>query len=200
VRTRVAAAGSELGFRATYRWSATTHDGGPGLRLRLSVEPEGQWPTVLPRVGLRLGLPGTFGLVDWYGLGPQESYADSRRAVRVGRYAASVDDLQTPYVFPQENGNRMGVRTLVIADADGNALRVDGAPEFSFTARRWTTEALDAARHTAELRPGDRVWLNLDHAQNGLGSGSCGPGVLPQYRLLARPVELELHLAAATAS
>jgi beta-galactosidase len=52
-----------------------------------------------------------------------------------------------------------------------------------FTARRWTTEQLDAARHTTDLVPGEHIWVNTDLAQHGLGSASCGPGVLPQYEL-----------------
>ena len=38
--------------------------------------------------------------------------------------------------------------------------------------------------------------VNLDVAQNGLGTASCGPGVLPQYELHADPAELRLHFAA----
>jgi aryl-alcohol dehydrogenase-like predicted oxidoreductase len=34
-----------------------------------------------------------------------------------------------------------------------------------------------------ELVPRDRIWVNLDHAQQGIGTASCGPGVLPQHRL-----------------
>jgi beta-galactosidase len=92
-----------------------------------------------------------------------------------------VDELQTPYVFPQENGNRADARWLRIG-----GLLVEGEPVFDFTARRWTSEDLDAARHTTDLKPRDRVYLNLDLAQHGLGTASCGPGVLPQYRLHAR--------------
>src|SRR5450830_1753662 len=191
VHTRVAPAGTELGFAVTYRWRAD--DG--GLRLALSVEPEGPWVVALPRLGLRMSLPGELDRVEWFGLGPNESYADSRRAARVGRFSATVDELQTPYVFPQENGNRMGARTLWVRDARGHGLRINGAPELSFTARRWTSESIAAAAHTAELRPTERVWLNLDHAQNGLGSGSCGPGALAPYRLEAAPTEFSLHFA-----
>lgn len=179
VRTRVAPAGSELALAVTYRWEAAQES----VHLTVSVDAEGPWAVALPRLGLRTSLPADLGAVEWYGLGPDEAYADSRRAARIGLYRASVEQLQTPYVFPQENGNRMGVRTLWLRDAEGRGLRVDADDELSFTARRWTTEDLDASRHTVDLRPGDRVWLNLDHAQNGLGSGSCGPGVLPPYVL-----------------
>ena len=38
--------------------------------------------------------------------GPGEAYPDSRRAARIDRFEATVEELQTPYVQPQENGNR----------------------------------------------------------------------------------------------
>jgi beta-galactosidase len=58
-------------------------------------------------------------------------------------------------------------------------MRIEG--DFAFTARRWTSEALDKATHTQELEPTEWVYLNLDLAQNGLGSAACGPGVLAKY-------------------
>ena len=125
--------------------------------------------------------------IDSRTLGPGEAYRDSRRAARVGRFRATVDELQTPYVFPQENGNRAGVRWLTLRDDTGAGLAVAGEPVIDVTARRWTSEALDAARHPVDLQPEERIWLNLDHAQNGLGSASCGPGVLPACQLPAIP-------------
>jgi beta-galactosidase len=93
--------------------------------------------------------------------------------------------MQTPYVYPQENGNRTSVRWLTLLDDSGRGLRIEGDPLIDVTLRRWTTEAVAAARHPTDLAPGDSVWINLDHRHNGLGSGSCGPGVLPQYTLHA---------------
>ena len=93
--------------------------------------------------------------------------------------------MANPYVFPQENGHRAGVRWATLTDAAGNGLLVEGQPTVGLTVRRWTTEDLDVARHTSDLVRGDRVWLNIDVAQNGLGSASCGPGVLPEHRLEA---------------
>jgi beta-galactosidase len=66
------------------------------------------------------------------------------------------------------------------------------APTFDFTARRWSTEELAAAQHTTDLVAGELVHLNLDVAQNGLGTASCGPGALPQYLLEAAPAALEV--------
>jgi beta-galactosidase len=181
VTARLAPAATTLGFRVRQRWTST--DG--HLRLDLHVEPEGEWPTVLPRVGIRLRLPGTLDQVGWFGLGPGESYPDSRRAVTVGRYVRDVDELQTPYVFPQENGLRQDVRWVTVTDVAGKGIRVAADSPFGFTARRWTSADLDAAKHTVELKAGPNVWLNLDLADQGLGTASCGPGVLPPYELAA---------------
>ncbi|MGW0705819.1 glycoside hydrolase family 2 TIM barrel-domain containing protein [Streptomyces sp. NPDC002643] len=186
VRTRVAPAATDLGMYATYRWQATDE----GLRLTAEIEPDGDWQDVpVPRLGLRLALPAWIDHVTWYGLGPDEAYPDSRLAARLGRHSATVDALQTPYVFPQENGSRADVRWAELTGPYGG-LRVTGEPTFHLTARRWTSEDLDTARHTDELRPGDAVHVNIDLAQHGLGSAACGPRVLPPYRLTARSAAL----------
>jgi beta-galactosidase len=177
VRTRVAPAAREAGLATVYRWTSD----GTRLRLTVSVTPEGDWTVPLPRLGIRFGLSSA-DRVRWYGGGPGEAYPDTRSASRLGRWEASVDDLQTPYVRPQENGARADVRW-----AELGGLRIEGDPDFWFTARRWTTEQLDAAAHRTELVPGDTVWVNLDHGQHGIGSQSCGPGPLPQYRLGVAP-------------
>ncbi|AXI76720.1 glycoside hydrolase family 2 TIM barrel-domain containing protein [Peterkaempfera bronchialis] len=195
VRTRVAPAAADLGLRTAYGWTSD----GVRLRLAVEVEPEGDWPVPLPRLGVRLAVPAALGRVRWFGGGPGEAYPDSSRASRIGRWESTVDGLQTPYVRPQENGSRAGVRyALLTGEAGGGlrnsgGLRIEGEPEFALTARRWTTEQLAAARHTTDLLPDpDWIHLTLDHAQHGLGSASCGPGVLPAYRLQAAPTRFSL--------
>ncbi|MGW9080791.1 glycoside hydrolase family 2 TIM barrel-domain containing protein [Streptomyces kronopolitis] len=183
VRTRLAPAGSPLALRAVYHWTAQADR----LRLELSVEPEGDWTVPLPRLGVRMRVCGSLGRAEWFGGGPGEGYPDTRAATRVGRWSMPVDALQTPYVRPQENGARPGVRWAELTRGDGSGLRIEGDPDFYFSARRWSAEQLTAARHTTDLRPGEGLWLHLDHAQHGIGSQSCGPGVLPQHRLEAAP-------------
>ncbi|MEU9287756.1 glycoside hydrolase family 2 TIM barrel-domain containing protein [Streptomyces sp. NPDC048275] len=180
VRTRVAPAAREAGLRTVYRWTSD----GTRLRLTVSVAPEGDWTLPLPRLGIRLGLAGSADQVKWFGGGPGEGYPDTKAASMVGRWSSTVDALQTPYVRPQENGARPDVRWAEIG-----GLRIEGEPEFWFTARRWTSEQLDAAEHLTDLSAGDTVWVNLDHGQQGIGSQSCGPGALPQYQLRAVPAE-----------
>ncbi|KOX03005.1 glycoside hydrolase family 2 TIM barrel-domain containing protein [Streptomyces sp. NRRL B-3648] len=179
VRTRVAPAARELGLSTVYRWSSD----GDRIRLTVSTVPDGDWTVPLPRLGIRFGLSSA-DRVQWYGGGPGEAYADTRMASAVGRWQSTVDDLQTPYVRPQENGARIDVRW-----AELGGLRIEGDPVFCLTARRWTTEQLDAAAHRSDLVPGDTVWVNLDHGQHGIGSQSCGPGPLARYHLRVEPAE-----------
>jgi beta-galactosidase len=181
VVARVAAAARREALLATYRWTA----GEDEVLLEVSVAAQGEWSVPLPRLGLRFTLPGSMRTVEWYGGGPGEAYADSCTAARVGRFSSTVDQMQTPYVRPQENGNRMGVRWVELRDRSGAGIRVTGRPTVDVTVRRWTSAALDAARHTTDLTPEDATYLNLDTGHTGLGSASCGPAVLPRYRLPA---------------
>ncbi|MEU4929054.1 glycoside hydrolase family 2 TIM barrel-domain containing protein [Streptomyces yokosukanensis] len=187
VRTRVAPAARGLGLLTEYRWLSD----GDRLRLTVSTVPEGDWTVPLPRLGIRFALSAADG-VRWFGGGPGEAYPDTKAASAIGRWRSTVDELQTPYVRPQENGARGDVRW-----AELGGLRVEGDPAFWLTARRWTTEQLDAATHRSDLVPGPAsgsgsaaaVWVNLDHGQHGIGSQSCGPGPLPRYRLRVEPAE-----------
>ncbi|MDN3242498.1 glycoside hydrolase family 2 TIM barrel-domain containing protein [Glycomyces tritici] len=183
VTTRVGAAGAERAMHAEYEW--TYRPESATLWLNVAVDPVGEWDFPLPRLGVRLAVPKAFDAATWFGGGPGEAYADSRAAARIGRYEASVAQMQTPYVLPQENGSRIDVRWARLASPDGAALRFSGAPHFAFTVRPWTTEDLAAATHPHELVERDRLSVNLDAALHGLGSASCGPGPLPEYRLQA---------------
>ncbi len=195
VRTRVAPAGRAFGLAATYRWTAVDDD---AVRVELDVEPDGPWPDVpLPRLGVRFAVPAAFDQVSWFGRGPGEAYADTRQAARVGYFSTTVDRMQTPYVHPQENGQRVDVRHAELTDvSSGMSIGIEGGSTFGLTVRRWTSEALDAAAHPVDLTPAARLFVNLDVAQHGIGSGSCGPGTLPEYVLRPRSARLSVVLRA----
>jgi beta-galactosidase/evolved beta-galactosidase subunit alpha len=151
-----------------------------------------EWTPHLPRRGLELTLSGGLERVEWYGLGPGECYSDSRGAARVGRYQARVDDLYTPYLFPQENGNREEARWVSFRDERGIGFRVAGRPHFNFSAHRYTTEDFDRARHAYELTPREFLTVHLDDRQCGIGCGSCGPRTFEPYRVPCEPFVFEL--------
>ncbi|MBP2478892.1 beta-galactosidase [Crossiella equi] len=188
VRTRVAPPAWDFGLLAEYAWTASAE----ALHLRLSVEPDGEWPCPLPRLGLAMSVPAAYDRVRWYGGGPGEAYADSRQAARIGRFDSTVAGMYTPYVYPQEYGNRTAVRWAELSTVAGSVLRVEGRPVFEFAARHWSSAELEAAKHTTDLVAGELVHLNLDLAQHGLGTHSCGPGVLPRYQLEVGKAVLEL--------
>ena len=119
VATRVAPPGLAWCVHCTYRYLFDAHG-----RLAIVVEgtPEGDAPASFARVGLAMALVPSFQEVFWYGLGPHETYPDSRSAGRLGRYRASLDQMETPYVVPQENGHRGEVRWCQISDGHRGVL------------------------------------------------------------------------------
>ncbi len=188
-RVRMAPPMLRSGFACEYVYMICGHG---GIVLEVRGAPFGDLPPTLPRIGLQLTLPASMDRVRWYGRGPGEGYRDTKQAQRVGLWTATVDDLYTPYVFPQENGNRTDVRWMEIADAAGFGLRAAGCGNFS--AHRFTTADFERARHTVDLTPRDFITLNLDHAHHGIGSASCGPDPLPQHRLLPEAFAFDVRL------
>jgi hypothetical protein len=183
VRTRVAPPVLSWGIRCDYRYLIGA-DG--SLVVTVTGEPEGTPPRTLPRIGLTMALVPSLDRFSWYGLGPDETYPDSKTAGRLGRYQASLAELETPYVVPQENGNHEDLRWLEVSDGDRGILVV-GVPRVSFSAHPWSVQALTNARHRHDLVAEERVWIHLDHRQQGLGSASCGPGPLDVYELACEP-------------
>ncbi len=140
----------------------------------------------IPRAGVALTLVPELERLEWFGRGPWDNYSDRKTAAMVGRYRSTVTEQYVPYIMPQEHGHKTDVRQLTLKDEEGSGLRVQGDPTFEFSASHFTASDLFAAKHTFDLKPRPEVILNLDHAHRGLGTGSCGPDTLEQYRLLAR--------------
>jgi beta-galactosidase len=159
----------------------------------------------LPRVGLRGKIPGSLSRVLWFGLGPGESYPDRRDGVYLGAWSQSPREMETPYIVPQENGNRSGVRSfdLHFAAPPGKAAQsfrfVPAAP-CNISVSRYDQENMLKALHTPDLvdrsqGPEGCWYLNIDIAQRGLGTATCGPDTLEKYRV--RPGIFRLGFEAA---
>ena len=156
--------------------------------------PSGLLPATLPRVGLTMALPSGHEQVTWYGHGPHESYRDRKAGAPIGVFSGAVADQLYPYIMPQESGNKNAVRWAAVTDAQGNGLLAVGAPTLDVSTHHFTAQDLTKAQHTYDLVPRDEVILNLDFVQNGLGNGSCGPGVLPQHQLAPDEMRFSLRL------
>ena len=189
VTVRTAPPARRSGVLTRYTWTADDD----GLTATIAVEPEGEWPIALPRLGFALELAREVDTVEWFG-GDREAYADSRSGSVVGRYTTSLDDLHTPYARPQENGQRLDVDWAVLS-GPGASLRISGEPAFGLTVSRYSTRQLTETLHEGQLEPEDNVFVHVDLGQNGLGTASCGPGVQPAYQLRMRPATFTLHLA-----
>jgi len=149
----------------------------------------------LPKIGLKMTMPGDFQRVSWYGRGPQETHWDRKTGARFGVFGGSVDDQFVSYSQPQENGNKTDVRWALFSDGDGTGLLVKGTPEFSFSVRNYRDEDLDTARHDYELQKRDFVTLNLDHLQMGVGGdNSWGARTHPEFCIPAGEFSFTLVL------
>jgi beta-galactosidase len=149
-----------------------------------------------PRIGVDVVLSPALEQLSWYGRGPWENYSDRKAGTRVGVYRSTVTDEYVPYIMPQEHGHKTDVRWLRLADAQGRGVQVEGEPVFEFSASHFTDEELYAARHTTDLQGRPEVILHLDGAHRGLGTASCGPDTLEEYRLLAREYRFTYRLRA----
>lgn len=165
----------------------------------------------LPRTGLQLGIPGRLERVEWVGLGPYEGYADRNACCRLGRFAAPVEALHTPYIRPQECGHRLAPRWFAATVAEGltnaglcvipyctRTERADASrlSSWGFNASRYSTSQLQQTSHQhllpepfAPLCP--CVWLHIDSAHMGVGGyDSWTPNVEADALIECGPVRV----------
>ncbi len=140
----------------------------------------------LIRVGTEWELPLEFHKIQWYGRGPEPTYAD-RKFEPLGIYQTTVMDNWIDYSKPQENGNKVDVRWLEITNADGLGLRVMSGRPLSVNAWPYGKSDLAGKDYSWQLPAPAVTVLNVDHAQLGVGGDdSWGSIALPQYRLMDR--------------
>ena len=146
----------------------------------IAVTKDDEFPD-LPRFGVRMFLDKKLSAVRYFGMGPQESYCDKHQAASHGLYQANVDDLHEDYIRPQENGSHYDCEYVELNNSRyGIVASAENA--FSFNASYYTQEELEKKTHNYELTESDSVVFCVDYALNGIGSNSCGPVVLDQYR------------------
>jgi beta-galactosidase len=148
----------------------------------------------LPRIGITIPFPALYDTVTWFGLGPHESYPDRLDGAFLGLYQSKAADMGTPYIVPQENGSRSGVRWLSLSgkqDAQSPLVIRSAEPVF-FSVQKYSAENMTAALHTPELVDisadtsaggNGRFLLNIDCAQRGVGTATCGPDTRQEYRV-----------------
>ena len=139
----------------------------------------------LIRLGMAIVLPGQYQNMGWFGRGPFESYWDRKTAAFVDLYNGKVKDQYTPYVSPQENGNKTDVRWASWVNSAGMGLMVRGDSLINISAHHYRQQDLEKAMHTNEVPVKDIVEVHIDLQQMGVGGdNSWGAYTHDQYRLL----------------
>ena len=137
----------------------------------------------VPKLGTSWQLNPDLYNVMFFGLGPHENYSDKRESVYMGLFGGTVCDLHEDYIRPQENGAHMDTKVMALYNDTGSGILICAEEGFMFSARHMGDGELTRAEHTNELTPDGKIHLNIDYAQDGLGSNSCGPGPLEKYKL-----------------
>jgi beta-galactosidase len=179
VDQRVAGRGMKYGFshEQIYLFRA---DG--TIEMKQVVIADKRLPS-LARMGITLSLAPEFEQLRWFGRGPFENYRDRQRASEVAVYEGTVTGQYVPYIMPQEHGNKTDVRWIEFAGRTGRPIRFSSDRLFECSASHFSSHDLFAWKHTTDVVARPEVIVNLDYAQRGLGTASCGPDVLPQYEV-----------------
>lgn len=158
-------------------------------RMEAGQSPDGKAVPEMYRFGVRMEMPGSFDIVEFYGKGPFENYADRQESALVGRYRQSVEEQFYPYIRPQETGTKSGLRWWQVIDASGTGLRFRSDAPFSASALEYSIEMLDDGpakdnRHPSDLVKSGSTEMCIDKMQMGLGCiDSWGAMPLEKYRI-----------------
>ncbi len=186
--------GNGSNYVLEYRFA--TH-GGVMVKVRFIPGEEG-FPEI-PRFGMKLVMPGEYDLLEYFGRGPHENYIDRNHSASVGRYSGAVEDQYVPYISNGENGNKTEVRWMTLTREDGSGIRISGIPAIDFSALHFSQEELDREErdgaHTIDLERSDKVFLNVDYSQMGVGGdNSWGARTHVSYVIRATPMEYSFFM------
>ncbi|MEU6457991.1 glycoside hydrolase family 2 TIM barrel-domain containing protein [Streptomyces sp. NPDC047065] len=172
----------ESAYSTTY-----TVFGNGEIKVDNTLHPGAATLPYIPEIGTLLFLPGRLDRLHYYGRGPEENHWDRNTGTDVGLYSGTVAEQWTPYIRPQENGNKTDVRWIALTDRHGVGLLASGEPLLEANASYFTPEDLSAGvRHDYQLTPRDEVVLRLNHRQMGVGGdNSWGAHTHDEFKLFA---------------
>ena len=159
------------------------------IETKLMYDPVEGLPD-MPEFGMMFQFNADYDNLTWYGMGPEETYADRRHGAKLGIYSSKVADNMAKYLVPQECGNKVGVRYVRLVDAKGRGMMFEG-DELSFSALPYTPHELENAAHVYELPQVHHTIVRVALAQMGVGGDdSWGSLVHPEYHIdVTKPLE-----------
>ena len=153
------------------------------IELDQKIIPHGPMPDMLQKMGLQFQLPKTFHNVEWYGRGPFENYPDRKTGAKIGLYESNADKMFVPYIMPQEYGNRTDVRWLKVQNENGNGMLIKSDGLFNFSLHKYSTDNLERAVYSYQLKEAPNTILNVDYEVSGVGGSAVRQ--LQKYRVMA---------------
>lgn len=135
----------------------------------------------LPKVGMQFNLKDKFTNVEWFGK-DKETYPDRNSAGKILVNNSLVAELFDNHPVPQENTNHSEIRWVSFTAEYGKVgVFVSGNTLMNFSAYNYADSNLTNAKRINQLTKSKSLTFNFDYKQAGLGTATCGPGVLPQY-------------------
>jgi len=181
------------GYRCEYEYSIYS-DGCISLCLDAKEFQKGKLePPFLPRIGVKLKVPGEQKKIKWYGRGFGENYPDCKAASYMGVYGADVEALAVNYIYPQENGHREEIKWFSTGKA-GHSLLFTSDQPVGINIQEYTQEHLEQARHISELEKEDDIIVHIDYRHSGLGSNSCGQEQSDEVKVKRQDFSLRFHM------
>ncbi len=133
----------------------------------------------LQRFGFEFAVHDGDSAFRYFGMGPGETYVDMHHYQGYGMFESKASKEYVPYIMPQEHGNHYGVRYLKLA----NGLTFVANEPFEINVSQYSAEELFRAQHASELQKDGKTHVRIDYKNSGIGSGSCGPQLMNEYRL-----------------
>ena len=186
---------AQFGVTLTWEYAPVRigEEGPNALSVSLRVAPYGTWPPRVPRLGLRLELPGSTWHATWLG-DTMIGYADMSVPGARGCGSGDACDLWDVCVRPQEGGHRQGLEALSLRGEAGEFLILPASP-LGWSVSRWSEHELAQASHWEDLPDSERLFLWLDVFQDGIGTRSCGPDARPEAAGRMRDVDVRVVIA-----
>lgn len=164
-------------------------------RMRVSVKYFGKENRpVLPLFGYEMKLDKEFNNIEYFGKGPAENYRDRNNGVHTDIFRGTVDANLTPYLIPQECGNRTGVRYCKVTNSEGHGLVFSALDEtFELGFLPYGTEELENAEHLDELPKRNYTWIRILAGQMGVGGDDSWGAFVHDEFLLDSSKDIEVN-------
>lgn len=148
----------------------------------------------MPEFGVMMKLDADYENLEWYGNGPEETYADRQRGAKLGIYRNKVADNMARYIVPQECGNKTEVRYAKVTDLQGRGM-VFAGDKMHFSALPYTPHEMENAMHPYELPPVHYTVIRAALGQMGVGGDdSWGARTYAEYLLdVTKPMEFTFY-------